>query len=469
MAYPQKKGKTWYVYVLQPDGKYRCYSKPPGTRDAFRTKSACMEWGREEEKRANSGFYTDPRGAETKWDAWWTTWSEMIDVDEATAKFYSDLWRVHIQPRYGQRPIGATDSAEVDGWLRKLRAGEIETGPPNARRQRTYSMRTSEAIRKLMKLMLGDATAVRPRLLDANPLEQQRAANRGRRVEHVNAKRSTRPKLGAEPEQVLAAAVNMHLVVGPGTLAGIGAFMRVLTGAWMGMRPGEQSALARGACLLDRPTPVINVHPEKGNFEELTAATARLKAPKGGDGRVLAAPAGYAALLGAWLDYHKGDVVFPGTGHERWLRRRWDYRWSQASNGGILQLRGPGRAGAAGEYVLERATPGLEYKGLRRVHNVWLTEMGVPDIARTHRLGHAMSNEMQAAYSMVSVRLEQQLLAGLQEYWVRAFAGAAGLAALGIIAQFCRPYARKTAEELGVSAGVLERGGPWCPFRMVKK
>jgi hypothetical protein len=103
---------------------------------------------------------------------------------------------------------------------------------------------------------------------------------------------------------------------------------------------------------------------------------------------------------------------------------------------GILTLEGPGRYAPAGEYVLERATPGLEYKGLRRVHNVWLTELGVPDVARTHRLGHAMSDELQAAYSLVSPVLEARLLAGLQELWVEAFRGYAGIAAMEIISKF---------------------------------
>lgn len=457
MAYTQKKGKTWNVYVKQPDGRYRSYSKPPNTADRFTTKNAALNWGREEESRVNSGSYVDPRGAETPWDDWWTKWIAANDVDEATVAFYTDLWRVHIQPRYGPRPIGATDSAEVDAWLKALRAGEVETGPPNRRRQRVYAPRTTEAIRKLMKLMLGDATTARPKLLDSNPLEQRRAANRGRRVDRVKARQTVRPKLGAEPEQVLAAAVNMHLVVGPGTLAGIGAFMRVLTAGWMGMRPGEQAALGRLACAgLGRPTPVVVVDPDEGNYEELAGEDPRLKAPKGGDGRLVVAPVGYAALLAAWLEYNQGPAVFPGPEHERWHRRRWDYRWQQAAAGGVLSLRGPGRAGAAGEYVLERATPGLEFKGLRRVHNVWLTELGVPDIARTHRLGHAMSDEMQSAYSLVSATLERQLLAGLQEYWVRAFSGFAGVAALGIIGQFCPPYAEKTAVELGVPRRAIE-------------
>lgn len=460
MAYKQKqKNGTYYVYVLQPDGTYRCYSKPPGTREPFRTGSAALNWGREEETRVNSGSYIDPRGAETTWDQWWPKWVAANDVEPGTVVFYNDLWRIHVQPRYGPRPIGATDSSEVDAWLKDLRAGNVPTGPPDKRRQRPYAPRTTEGVRKMMKLMLGDAVTVRPQLLGANPLDQRRAANRGKRVDRVAPQ--SRPKLGAEPEQVLAAAVNMHQVVGPGSIAGLGAFMRVLTAGWMGLRPGEQAALDRANCHLAGIAPAINVHPEKGGYEELGSGTdPRLKAPKGGVGRMVRAPAGFAALLAAWLEHLDGHIVFPGPQHERWHRRRWDYRWDQAATGGVLHLRGPARHAPAGEYILERATPGLEYKGLRRVHNVWLTELGVPDIARTHRLGHAMSDELQQAYSLVSPVLEIQILTGLQEYWTRAFAGIAGVAALGIIAQFSRPYAEATAVELSVPRRALEAASP---------
>jgi hypothetical protein len=69
-------------------------------------------------------------------------------------------------------------------------------------------------------------------------------------------------------------------------------------------------------------------------------------------------------------------------------------------------------------------------------------------VVRAHRLGHAMSDEMQAAYSLVSPTLEAQMLTGLQELWVEAFRGYAGIAALAVIAQFAPEQAAASRSAL---------------------
>lgn len=454
MAYTQKRGKHWTVYVKLPTGKYRPYSKHPGTGQRWATKKAALDWGREEEARINAGTWVDPRNGETTWDQWWKQWYESVDIDENTADTYKRLYDTHVGPRYGALPIGKANAAEVDAWLKEMRSGTVETGPPQRRRTYAYAPRTTQAIRTLMKTMLGDAAEAA--MIGRNPLETRRSASRGRRATRVQP--HVRPKLGATPEQVLAAAVNMHQVVGPGSPAGIGAFLRTLTAGWMGLRPGESAALDRTNCWLTHgPTPVINVDDTVGNWEERDGQPPRLKYPKGGKGRDLVAPLGLAALIAAWLAHREREtVVYPGPDGERWRRRHWDYRWEQAAAGGILALRGPTRHAPAGTYVLERAAPGLEFKGLRRVHNVWLTELGVPDVVRAHRLGHAMDDDMQAAYSLVSPTLEAQMLTGLQELWVRAFRGYAGIAALGIIAQFAPEQAAASRRALSAVRPALE-------------
>lgn len=454
MAYEQKRGKYWYVYVKLADGSYRGYSKHPQSGQHWATKKSAHNWGAEEESRIAAGTWVDPRHGETTWDAWWKLWIAALDVDENTADTYTRLYQTHVGPRFGVHPIGKASAPEVDAWLKGLRAGTEETGPPARRRTRVYSPRTCQAIRTLMKTMLGDAAEAK--LIGGNPLETRRHSSRGRRVD----KRQpyVRPKLHATPEQVLAVAVNMHQVVGPGSTAGIGAFLRVLTAAWMMMRPGETAALARRNCwLTGRAVPVINVDDEAGTWEERDSQPPRLKYPKGGAGRDLVAPLGLAALLAAWLA-HRGteEILFPNHDGERWRRDHWDYRWNQAAGGGILALRGPTRHAASGIYVLERAVPGLEFKGLRRVGNVWLEELGVQDVVRAHRLGHAMSDDMQAAYSLVSPVLEAQMLTGLQGLWAQAWSGYAGIAALGIIAQFAPDHAAASRTALSPARAAIE-------------
>lgn len=446
MAYTQKKGKFHYAYVKTPDPSkpagytYRCYTRDPDSGEHWTTKTAAKNWAVEREILVNKRNWVDPALGKMTWDAFWAKWSEAIDVEPSTRRGYTDNYRNHIGPRFGGDAIGETDPSEVDLWLRMLRDGQVETGAEGRRRTRKHLPGTVNKIRMQMRLMLQDAAAWK--LLDTNPLPPRTSPHRGRRAAKTTRANQDghRPKLLATPEQVLAAAVNMHHVLGPGTLAGMCGFMRVITAGWTGMRPGEQAALDRGNCRLHWAPPTIVVDDDYGNWDETRGIKPELKAPKGGVGRdVLLAP-GYAAVLAAWLAFVDGDVVFPDPAPEhpgeRWLRHNWNYRWGQASRGGVLTLKQPGSIAPAGDYVLERAAPGLEYKGLRRVANIWMTERGIPEVARSKQLGHAMDSAMQAAYSEMSARLQRMLVAVLQELWVEAFSGYPGVAALEIIRQF---------------------------------
>jgi hypothetical protein len=454
MAYPQKFGKVWYVYVNLPGRTTpKCISRDPETGTQWTTKTAAREWGREYEAKAKKPQWVDPERGLTTWDQLWEKWNPhgegdlVTSVDDRTADDYTDLYECHISPRYGGKPIGETLSTEVDGWLAKMRAGTVETGRKDRRRTYKYSPRTTNAIRTLMNTMLTDA--VEAQLLKTNPLYTQRnRGTRGKRVDRVQPE--VRPKLGVTPEQALAAAVNIHHVVGPGTVAGMGAFLRVLTAGWSGARPGETAALDAGDCRVATTLPTLCVDDEAGNLEERTGQVPRLKNPKSGKGRDLVIPQGLAALLLAWIEYLDGQpkypdgIMFPDHEGERWKRRYWSRRWNKAAEGGMLALRGSNQWVVAGEYVLERAQPGLEFKGLRRGWNVWATERQIPEIARVHQLGHAMNDEMQATYSQMSAVLEAQMRSAFQDAWTEAFRGYAGIAALGIVAQFSRGAAGDT-------------------------
>lgn len=450
MAYVQKRGKVWYAYVTMPPDRdhekpwVKSFSKDPETGERWTAKRAAVDWAREYEIEARKpkapAKIEAPR---VTWDELWKRWNPHGDgdlvtpIDDNTADTYTDLYECHVAPRYGSEPVIETLATEVDKWLDRLRAGAVETGRPERRRTYAYAPRTTTAIRTLMQTMLADAAEAG--LLDANPLAVKRSRARGRRVDRIQP--LVRPKPGVTPEQALAAAVNIHLVIGPGTLAGLGAFMRVLTGAWSALRPGESAALDPASCHVRTPLPYLRVDDRKGTWEERRGQVPKLKHPKGGAGRDAIIPQGLAALLAAWIDYLDAagapdGIAFPTAESGRWPRRLWWGKWDKATTGGILALRGSNQWLVAGEYVLERAVPGLEFKGLRRAWNVWATERGIPEVARVHQLGHAMSDEMQATYSQMSSVLEAQIRAAFQDAWVEAFRGYAGIAALEVIERF---------------------------------
>lgn len=473
MAYVVERHGHPYVYVKLPDGRYRPFSRHPETGLYFRSGLIAQNWGRDKEIEFNKPGWVDPYLGAMTWDDLWEMWNPhgdgdlVTEVDDVTADFYNRLYNTHIGPKWGQNaigdhlPTGGTKRAAVDRWLKALREGTVETGPEGRRRQRAYSPRTVTGIRKLMVLMLNDA--VEERLLAINQLDSTKSrtgSTRGKRVDRV-APKTVRVKAGVTPEQALALAVNLHQVVGPGSLAGIGAFVRALTAFFSSLRPGEQAGLNPANCRVAFPAAAsIHVHPKVGNLEEREKVPMKLKAPKGGLGRDVVLPQGLAVVLAAWLKYLEGEkpgntIAFPSTTGAWWSRRDWVYRWNIAAAGGIHELKGPNRWSVAGIYVLERAAPGLEPKGARRAWNVWATEQGIPDIARETQLGHAMSDELQAAYSLMSAVLEDQIRTAFQALWTEAFAGYAGVEAIRIVRQFAPDFGSAPTAEIA-SAVPLE-------------
>lgn len=471
MAYPQKRGKVWYAYVtMPPDADHakpwvKSFSKDPETGTRWTTKKAALDWAREYEIEVNKPRPPAPRTPEKvdiTWGQLWERWNPHGDgdlrtkVDEVTADFYNDLYRTHIGPKYGGTFIRDTENGEVGTWLVALHDGTVETGPEGRRRTRRYMPRTTTGIRKLMKLMLSDARTKGRGLIEVNPLDEEASRNRGRRVDRVAPE--TRPKMHVTPVQALAIAVNMHQLVGPGTTAGIGAFLRVLTAAFSALRPGETGALDRPNCRIVGDAPRIFVDDEKGNLEKRTGHAARLKAPKSGTGRECAVPLGLAALLLAWFEHRNRAIVFPNHSEARWDRWAWNAKWDRAVGGGIVTLRASNGYVVAGEYVLERAVPGLEFKGLRRAWNTWATERAIPEVSRVHQLGHAMSDDMQEVYSLMSEVLEAQIRDAMQQAWVEAFRGYAGVEALRIIGQFAPKAAEANRAEIASARLALPPG-----------
>lgn len=417
MAYPEKRPGGWTVRVLvgkhpvTGNDVYRRISKDPGTGQLFPTKNSALNHGRDVEAEIRAGTWIDPQKGATTLAQWWEQWIVAQDVDTGTIEFYTSLWRNHLGPRWGTTALRDIRRVTVSSWITALGDGAIETGPPERRVTRKYATRTTNGIRKLLSLMLEDAAE--DKLIGRNPLMLEgRTRTRGRRA--ARRQPNARPKLAASPAEVMAIAVNMYHLAGP-----VG-FVRTVTAGWTGLRPGEQAALKRARCHCSAARPLIRVDDEEGTTQEYGGKTT-LAPPKGGLGRDVLLPRSLAVLLADWLKTNPSDVtVIKGPHGDHWRRRQWNERWRPACDG-KPELRRTGRQfEPTGEWVVPPAVPGLEFKGLRRAHNVWLTEDNIPEVARAYRLGHAMSDEMQAAYSLVSVAMERDLLAALERRWWEA-------------------------------------------------
>lgn len=416
MAYPEKRPGGWTVRVkigVNPETGndiYRRISKDPATGKSFPTKNSAKTYGQDLEAEMRAGTWVDPRRGETTWDQWWDAWITSQDVDDGTVAFYTSLYTNHIGPRWGATTLGETRGIDITNWLKDLRDGNVETGPPGKRRARKYAPRTPEGIRKQMRLMLDDAVA--EGMLTRNVLQiEARSRMRGRRTNRV--KPQMRPKLHVEPDDVVAIAVQMHGIAGPV------AFVRTLLAGWTGLRPGEQAAIERGNCKSAERKPRIVVDEDKGAIREYAKGPVEFGPPKGGVGREVLLSSSLALLLDDWLT-SVGLYLLPGPNGPVWRRREWNERWRIGCDG-KREIKRTGRQfETLDAWQWPPIVSGLEFKGLRRAHNVWLTEDGIPEVVRAHRLGHAMSDEMQAAYSLVSSSMEKELLHSLERRWTEA-------------------------------------------------
>lgn len=453
MAYAEKRPGGWTVRVkigVDPEtGKdiYRRISKDPATGKPFETKNKAKTHGQDVEAEIRAGTWIDPKKAETTLVDWWAEWIKAQEVDTGTIAFYDSLWRNHLGPAWGSTALGAIRRAKFTAWLNGVGDGTEETGPKDKRVTRKYAPRTTNGIAKLLSLMLEDAAE--EQMIVRNPLAQEgRKRTRGRRA--TRRRTTARPKLDVSPAEVMMIAVNMYGICGP-----VG-FVRVVLAAWSGMRPGEQAALKRARCHALAARPLIRVDDDEGTTQEY-GGTLKLAPPKGGLGRDVLLPPSLAVLLADWLKTNPADsTVVKGPHGDHWKRRQWNERWRPACDGKPELQRVGRQFESTGDWAITPVVPGLEFKGLRRAHNVWMTDDGIAEVARAHRLGHAMSDEMQAAYSIVSREMERKLQDALERRWQEALSSEAW----EIISQISpRLAAKRSKDETEKHQGPASREG----------
>jgi hypothetical protein len=90
-----------------------------------------------------------------KLGSWAAEWFDALDADERTQQLYRDLYRRHIEPRWGRVRIDAITSSSVDAWVTELeRAGCVVA-----------------AVLSVLSAMLADA--VGEGLIAVNPVQRQ--------------------------------------------------------------------------------------------------------------------------------------------------------------------------------------------------------------------------------------------------------------------------------------------------------
>lgn len=395
MAWAEKRGKKWRSRYLRPDGRY-------GSEPGFDTKAAALEFGQEQDRAIKKGTWIDPELGQQLVDDFWTEWFPLQRMSDSTRERYAGYFRNHLSPLLGAKKIG-----EVRG----LHIAAVRQALPGRGLQES----TIVPMIGLLRRMFEDAEL--DRRIGHCPVPRE-----NRRGE----KKPAPPKAGraVELEAVLRVCARLPL---PEALM-------VVTTVVGGFRWGEAAGHRREflfAAPADGETPAAgwyDVDAKVGALKELKGKLS-FGPPKDREARMVEQPPFLVEMYLAYFDLvapsHR--LMFPGTSGsgERGLpidgyRRSTFGRqlWRPACDGWESRKTVQGHRG------FDAAPPvvkGLRFHDLRHTCETWMTEDGIPKIARDARLGHETAG-MEGTYNHVTPTMKAMVLDSFTRRWERTLA-----------------------------------------------
>lgn len=310
-----------------PSGKYQASVRlPDGTR---RTKTDPLKgrvkaWADDLEADIRNGNWTDPRSGRMTVDAWWTKWSDTRVIERATRDRDASHYRNHLKPRWGNVPLLAVTSWDVDGWIASMVKGGV--GPATIQ----------HAVRLLRHLM---GEAAKHRLIKANPVVDAKIPKAPQHVDRFLT-REEWDCLASEFTDVRDRAIVSLLCLA-------------------GLRWEEVAGLHHHRVNLPaRRLLVVEVKRRDGSIKSM---------PKSSAGqRYIPIVDELAEVLERVLEPGSTELIFPGVAYTNWRQR--------------VFLPARGRA--------ELAEPQPTMHDLRHTFGSWLAEGGVPPTDIMALMGH---------------------------------------------------------------------------------
>jgi integrase len=119
-----KSGTRWDVEWLLPDGTKRSKT--------FTTLRAAKLFDGEMRSAREDGETVDPRGGKTELRVVYTSWlASRPDLSPKVRRGYEDNWRLRIEPKFGNWPIGRIEREHVQQWVNEMTAAGL--GPRTVR------------------------------------------------------------------------------------------------------------------------------------------------------------------------------------------------------------------------------------------------------------------------------------------------------------------------------------------------
>ena len=405
MAYGQPEpGGGWRSRYKRPDGTL-------GSKSGFTSEKAAEDWGNEQEALIRRNMWIDPRDAETLFGDFVEEWLSAVSprLEPGTVAKYRSVLNTHLLPQWERWPmIGIFNSyVEIEKWVSEL--------------HEDYADLTIATIFATFSTVLN--VAVRARLIPANPCFGIR----------VTSGEFATERLVASPVQVLRAAMRLYESLGRGgfTLCVMDAYTGARWGELVGQQRHEYDSEQR-EITIQQPLKEVGGRVFKGgrriDLDEGSPAEqpvggssrrprrakkGRTKTPAGT--RQVQLPPSVAVLYEELLDSHRHPFVFCTPEGGPWRRSNFRQRyWRPAWDG-----HNPDNP-CADDHT-PPILPWFTFHEGRHTHSTWLTEDGVPEVARRARLGQKMKG-IARVYDHVTPVMRKQVLDALEARWLGSLA-----------------------------------------------
>jgi integrase len=144
--------------------RYRARIKFHGREVAtrvFERRRDAEAWEREQKRRLHLGEWFDPRRGRVPLESVAEDWlSSRSAVKRRTRETDESTWRLHVEPRFGDRPVGSITTAEVEQWVGSLVAAGHSASSVN-RYLATLRSVLNHAVRD-SRITVNPAALVRP-------------------------------------------------------------------------------------------------------------------------------------------------------------------------------------------------------------------------------------------------------------------------------------------------------------------
>lgn len=408
MAYGQRldndQGGGWRARYKRPDGTW-------GSKSGFTSEKAAEDWGNEQEALIRRHMWIDPRDGDTPFGTFAPEILEAVAprLEPSTLAKYRSHLDTHLLPQWSAWPmIGIFNNyVEIEKWVSEL--------------HEDYAESTVSSVFATFSTMMN--AAVRARCIPANPCSGIR----------VTSGEYESDRLVASPVQALRAAMRLHGTAGLSGL--VLCLMDLYTGARWGELAGQQRHeydRERQAIGIQQPLKEIGGQLFKGgrrvgpggHIEGAPAATTRkptrgAKAKKKGrtkspaGTRWVSLPPSIAILYETLMDSHDNPFVFCTPDGNALRRSNFRQRyWRPAWDG--IEPDDP----RADDHVPAILSFFSFHEG-RHSHNTWMTEDGVPEVARRARLGQKMKG-IARVYDHVTQAMTDHLLGALEARWTES-------------------------------------------------